>query len=182
MGITRIAIIMFVVAVVLGPLYSVEGYSPVSNVISELAAQRTPHNYIMASAFLALGAAVVAQGISAFRRPLLPFVAFGISFGAAGLFGHKPIDPEVPYSSWVDAAHSALATVSGVSLTAGFLWQAVAARLQWYRWLSAALVLVCVGMPLLMLQYPHYQGLVQRVMYLLVFAWLWVYYPRRAHA
>lgn len=182
MEITRIAIVMFVLAVVLGPLYSVGGYSAVSNVISELAAQRTPHNYIMASAFLALGAAVVAQGVSAFRRPLLPFVVFGVSFGAAGLFGHKPIVPDVPYSVWVDAAHSALATVSGVSLTVGFLWQAFVARVQWYRWLSAALALACVGMPLLMLRLPHYQGLVQRVMYLLVFAWLWVYYPRRAHA
>ena len=182
MGITRIAIIVFAVAVVLGPFYTAEGYSPVSNVISELAAQRTRGNYIMASAFLTLGGAIVAQGVSAFRRTLLPFIVFGAFFGAAGLFGHKPITTGVPYSAWVDSTHSALATLSGVALTVGFCWQAAVARAHWYRWLSVALALACVGLPLLMLQQPQYQGLVQRVMYLLVFAWFWVYYPRTTHA
>lgn len=182
MPMTRIAIVVFVVAVVLGPLYTAEGYSPVSNLISELAAQRTPRNYIMAAAFLILGVAILAHGFSALRRPLLPFMAFGLFFGAAGLFGHKPIIPDVPYSPSMHAAHSALATLSGVALTVGFGWQAVEARTRSYRWLCTALAVVCVGMPLLMLQQPHYQGLVQRIMYLLVFAWFWIYYPRRGNA
>jgi hypothetical protein len=33
---------------------------------------------------------------------------------------------------------------------------------------------------MLMLVSPSYQGVVQRVMYLLVFARLWAYYPRSA--
>lgn len=179
---TRIAIIVFVIAVAVGPFYTADGYSPVSNVISELAAQRTQGNYIMASAFLILGAAIVAQGVSAFHRSLIPFMVFGASFGAAGLFGHRPITTGVPYISWVDATHSALATVAGVALTIGFGWQAAAARTLWYRWICAALALACIGLPLLMLQQPQVQGLVQRAMYLLVFVWFWVYYPRTANA
>jgi hypothetical protein len=31
-----------------------------------------------------------------------------------------------------------------------------------------------------MLTLPQYQGLVQRLMYLSVFAWLWAFYPRKA--
>ncbi len=30
-----------------------------------------------------------------------------------------------------------------------------------------------------MLAFPAIQGLVQRVMYLLIFSWLWVFYPAR---
>jgi hypothetical protein len=179
MRLTRLAIVAFVIATALGPSYTAEGYSLVVNVISELAAQGTPHNYIMASAFVALGAAIVVDGARAFRRALLPFMAFGLAFGAAGLFGHKPITPGVAYSGWVDATHSALATVSGVALTVGFGWQAAAAKFPRYRWLFAALAVACIGMPLLMLQAPQYQGLVQRVMYLFVFCWLWVFYPQQ---
>jgi hypothetical protein len=44
------------------------------------------------------------------------------------------------------------------------------------------LAVVCVAWPMLMLGAPAYQGITQRVMYLLVFAWLLFCYPRRAHA
>ena len=182
MGTTRVAIALFVAVAALGPIYSAQGYSPVANVISELAAQNTPRNYLMSAAFVALGTAVIYDGVKAFHRSLLPFMLFGIAFAAAGLFGHKPISDAVPYSAWLDTAHSALATASGIALTVGFLWQAAAARPTTYRLLSAALAMVCVVLPLLMLNLPGYQGLLQRVMYLLVFAWLWVYYPRTADA
>lgn len=179
---TRIAILFFIAAVALGPLYTVDGYSPVSNVISELAAQNTPRSYIMAVAFVLLGAAIVIEGATAFRRSLIPFMAYGLFFGAAGLFGHRPITPGLPYSEWVDATHSGLATASGIALTIGFAWQAVLAREPFYRWTAGALALACVGMPLLMLWQPSSQGVVQRAMYLLVFSWLWAYYPRRVRA
>ena len=40
------------------------------------------------------------------------------------------------------------------------------------------LALACMGLPLLMLALPAWQGAVQRVMYLLVFGWLFAFYPR----
>ena len=182
MGTTRVAITLFVVVAAFGPLYTADGYSPVVNVISELAAQNTPRNYLMAIAFVALGSAVVYDSTKAFHRSLLPFMLFGVAFGAAGLFGHRPISSAVPYTVWLDTAHSALAATSGFALTVGFLWQAVAARSIAHRLFSASLAIVCVALPLLMLNLPQYQGLIQRAMYLFVFSWLWVYYPRRSHA
>jgi hypothetical protein len=179
---TRIGIVLFVLAVAAGPLYTVGGYSTSSNLISELAAQNTPRNYLMASAFVLLGAGILADGLRAFRRSLLPFLAFGVLFGAAGLFGHKPIVQGTPYVPWVDAAHSLLATLSGVSLTIGFAWQAVAGRTPGYRWGAGAIAVLCIGLPLSMLALPAHQGSIQRLMYLVVFAWLWRFYPRRAQA
>jgi hypothetical membrane protein len=182
MGKTRIAIVVFVTAVVLGPLYTAPGYSPIANTISQLAAQNTPHNYLMAISFLILGAAIIFEGVTRFRGPLVPFIAFGAFFGAAGVFGHRPISGDVPYSSWVDATHSALATLSGVALTLGFMWQALRARSAAHRLLSATLAAVCVVFPLLMLNASVYQGAIQRAMYLIIFAWLWAYYPNKTHA
>jgi hypothetical protein len=48
--------------------------------------------------------------------------------------------------------------------------------------MAAGLALACVGLPLLMLAQPAVQGAIQRVMYALVFAWLFAYFPRRTAA
>ena len=45
------------------------------------------------------------------------------------------------------------------------------------RLVALSLAALCVALPLAMLNVPAYQGLIQRFMYLLVFAWLWLYYP-----
>ena len=175
---TQWGVLAFVAAAALGPLYTAPGYSVLSNVISELAAQNTPRNAIMVVAFLLLGGAVALDGLQPARAPRMPFVVFGLAFAAAGLFGHKPITPGVPYLAWVDTVHSQLATVSGIALTVGFGWQA-ALRGPWsQRLLAGVLALAFMGLPLLMLALPAWQGAVQRVMYLLVFGWLFAFYPR----
>jgi hypothetical protein len=85
-------------------------------------------------------------------------------------------------NQWDQMLYRDVRVANGGSLTVGFLWQAAAAHPTAYRLLSAVLAVICVALPLLMLNLPRYQGLVQRLMYLLVFAWLWVYYPRTADA
>jgi hypothetical membrane protein len=177
---TRWAIGLFVLLVIAGPLYTAPGYSVAANVISELAAQNTAGNVFMAAGFVLLGLAIVADGLAHRRPPLLPFIAFGLCFGAAGVLGHRPITPGVDFVPWVDSAHSLLATLSGISLTVGFAWQSRVAPGPRQRLVAAALAVLCVALPLLMLAVPAWQGLIQRAMYSAVFAWLWVYYPLRA--
>jgi len=179
---TRAAIALFVVVAALGPMYTARGYSPTTNVISELAAQNTPGNHFMATAFVFLGAALLYDSLKEFHLSLLPFMLFGAAFGAAGVFGHKPISEGVPYSVAFDTVHSILATASGVALTIGFVWQAIAASSSIQKGIAAALALACTTLPMLMLSFPQGQGLVQRVLYLLVFTWLWAHYPQNVHA
>ncbi len=146
------AALVFALALLLGPLYTVPGYSPAAHVISQLAAQNTPNNVLMAAAFVLLGAAVAIDGLGARRREWLPFVGFGLAFGSAGLFGHRPIDPAVPYVAWMDQVHSVAAALSGVALTAGCACQALRtdpdSGTRWRRWMAAGLALTCVGLPL----------------------------------
>ena len=92
MSLTRAGIALFMAAVAFGPLYTVPGYSMTQHVISQLAAQHTPGNGIMATAFVLLGTAIVVDGLRApRRRQAWPFIAFGLAFALAGLFGHRPI-------------------------------------------------------------------------------------------
>ena len=182
MRITRAVIIIFGLTVAAAPLYAVTGYSSVRNLISELGAQNTPHNYVMVIAFVAFGSGVAFDGLRSFDRALGPFVAFGVFMAAAGLFGHKPAAADVPYVPWVHAAHSVLATCAGVSITAAFVWQAIRQSAPVRRVVAAVLAILCCVLPLAMLALPSVQGAIQRLMYSLIFAWLWFYYPRSARA
>lgn len=182
MRFTRLGIAIFAVAVVAGPLYTVPGYSAVGNLISELGAQNTPRNYLMSVAFVALGAGIVADGLRSFHRALAPFIAFGFFMALVGFFSHKPINPAVPYATWAHTAHGALATSAGIAITVGFAWQSFRQQGLSRRVVAALLAVASLALPLAMLSWPAYQGATQRLMYFLVFLWLWVYYPPRTHA
>ena len=182
MSATRAGIVLFVLAVAAGPLYTAPGYSVVANLVSELAAQHTPRNFLMSGAFLALGAGIVFDGWRSFSRALIPFVAFGGFMALAGLFGHRPITPGVDYVEWVHAAHSALGTAAGIAITFAFAWQALSQPTPARRIVAGGLAVLCFALPLAMLSFPGAQGVIQRLMYLLVFAWLWLYYPKRVRS
>jgi hypothetical membrane protein len=182
MGLTRIGIAIFALAVIAGPLYTVHGYSAVGNLISELAAQNTPWNFLMGAAFVAVGAAIVADGARTSQRALVPFMTFGFFMALAGVFGHKPIDPTVPQTAWAHTVHGALGTAAGISLSVAFAWQAFRQTGRAQRLVAATLAVLCFALPMAMLSLPEFQGAIQRAMYLLVFAWLWQYYPRLAQS
>lgn len=179
---TRVGIVLFVLAVAAGPLYTVPGYSITENLISELAAQNTPGNWIMAVAFVALGAGIIADGARRYSRQLAPFMAFGAFMALVGLFGHKPTAADVPYIAWVHSTHSALATAAGFCITIAFAWQALRQPSWSQRLFAGVLAVVCVALPLAMLSYPAVHGAIQRIMYALIFVWLWANYPGNPRA
>jgi len=174
---SRTGILVFSAAVLAGPFYTVDGYSVVQNVVSELGAQNTKNSSVMLTGFLALGLGLVVDGMRRFQWSALPFIAFGVFMALAGLFAHKPLAPSVPFSEATHAVHSALASLAGVAVTVGLVWYAIRARSTWRRGTAVVLGALCVVLPLGMLAVPPYQGLIQRAMYLLVFAWLWAYFP-----
>jgi hypothetical membrane protein len=169
--------VIFVLVVAAGPLYTAPGYSAVANLISELAAQNTPRNFLMSGAFMALGAGIVVDGLRPFSRARAPFVAFGIFMALAGLFGHRPITAGVSHVEWVHGVHSALGTAAGIAITIAFAWQALRQPTPAGRIVAGVLAVLCFALPLAMLSFPAVQGAIQRLMYLLAFAWLWLFYP-----
>jgi hypothetical membrane protein len=95
---TRVGIAIFVLAVVFGPLYTVDEYSTFSSLISELGAQQTKNNFIMIIAFVILGGSIVIDGVKKFQVALLPFILFGVAMAIVGMFPHKPIDTSLAFN------------------------------------------------------------------------------------
>ena len=177
MNATRFGILFFASAALAGPWYTVEGYSTVSNLISQLGAQQTQNNWVMVIGFLALGCGIIADSIRRFSRRVLPFTFFGLFMALAGIFAHKPLPPVIEYNEFAHQAHSVLATLAGISITVGLLWYAAAAASIRSRITGITLAVLCFALPLCMLVFPDFQGLIQRFMYLLIFSWLWVCFP-----
>ena len=177
MNSTRIGILFFASAAIVGPWYTVEGYSAVSNLISQLGAQNTQNNWVMVIGFLALGCGIITDSIRRFSRRVLPFTLFGLFMALAGIFAHKPLPPVIEYNEFAHNAHSVLATLAGISITVGLVWYAATAASKHSRITTITLAVLCLVLPLCMLVFPSYQGLIQRFMYLLIFSWLWICFP-----
>ena len=177
MPLSRLGIAIFALAVVLGPLYTVADYSVVRNLISELGAQHTQNNFIMIIAFISLGAGIAIDGIKAFKLSFVPFILFGVTMAIVGLFPHKPIDVTLSYNSTLHNLHGILASVAGTFITIGFIWQGILARSR-QRIVCFYMAIVAIVFPILMLNFPNLQGIVQRLMYLQILGWMWMKYPR----
>ena len=173
---TRVGIAIFAFAVILGPVYTVDEYSVVSNLISELGAQHTQNNFIMIIAFVLLGGGIVIDGIRRFRVTLLPFILFGLTMAIVGLFPLKPIDTSLVFNSTYHNLHGIIASVAGTVITVGFIWQGFLTNGR-QRIFCFYMAVVAIVFPILMLAIPSYQGITQRLMYLQVLGWLWAKYP-----
>jgi hypothetical membrane protein len=173
---TRGGIAVFGVAVLCGPLYTVDSYSVVSNLISELGAQHTPNNFIMVAAFIVLGGGIFFDGMRRLRPDVLPLMLFGLAMTVVGIFPHKPLDSSLSFNVLYHNLHGITASVAGTLITIGFIWQGIRTNgIQ--RIICFYLAGVALIFPLLMLRFPDYQGLIQRIMYLQILGWMWIYYP-----
>lgn len=161
----------------IGPFASHPDYSSIRHSLSELAGQAMPNAWIMRSGFVAFGGAVLLASLMRLRSsPAVfgPLAAFGAAMLAAAIWSHLPIPPLVGGSKAEDALHSLAATGMGVAFA-----MACGARL-WTRrqigpdGLSALGLLVSVAIPLVMFQAPEIAGLVQRIMFLISFVWIFV--------
>jgi hypothetical membrane protein len=177
--ITTLSILTFAAVVLAGPAYTVDGYSAVSNLISELGAQKTKNNYIMIFGFIALGSGIVTASLKQISHPQIPFMLFGLFMVAAGVFPHKPIDPALEYNATFHSLHGASAMLAGISITIGFVWQGVLSKQTGSKLICFYLAVVCFAFPVLMLKIPEYRGLVQRLMYVQVLGWIALKYPEK---
>lgn len=172
---TRAGIFIFALVVLLGPLYTVQKYSFVSNLISELGAQHTPNNFIMISAFIALGGGIAFDGIKRFRKPILPFILYGLSMALVGIFPHKPIDATINYNALYHDLHGINASIAGTLMTIGLLWQGFVMN-GLHRIICFYMAGVSIIFPIFMLSFPNYQGIIQRVIYFQILGWVWFKY------
>lgn len=173
----KLGILIFAATILLGPLYTVEGYSVIANTISELGAQMTRNNCVAIIGFVAFGLGIAIEWSRHRMWATTPFLLFGIFIAAAGLSPHKPIDPGIAYDETIHWLHSVMASASGVAVTLGILWQGFRENVTQKRIVAFYMAGICLILPMAMFALPELQGLIQRLMYFQVFVWLWFFFP-----
>ena len=178
----KLGILIFAAAILLGPFYTVEGYSVIANTVSELGAQMTRNNFVAIIGFTAFGLGIVIEWLRHRSWVTIPFLLFGIFIIAAGLLPHRPINLAVPYNEIIHRLHSVMASAGGIAVTLGFLWQGLRESAIKKRIFDLYMASICLIMPMAMFSIPEFQGLIQRLMYVQVFIWMWFFFPNGRNA
>ena len=171
-----VAYITFVI--ILAHLLSPESYDWTINTISDLAAQGYQRSWIMQAGFIGFGVMVILAGLIHWRREgkwklrHVPVMLYGLAILFSGIFSTAPFRSGVTYSQTEASIHSICATVAGVALSLGILLFALSDQPVWRRWVHAAFLVMITLISVLFALLSQYAGAVQRLLYLVGFAWL----------
>lgn len=151
---------------------SFPGYSILSNTTSHLGAQGSPYSWIMNIIFISLGLMAIRVTYSTrIRYHQVMGAIFGLSLVAAGFFQHAPLVDSVPVNQLQDRIHSLFATSTGFSFTllaAGHGFISTGPQ----RTAGIVMAMVAVIISIAMGIFPAISGLLQRIMFVSAFGWL----------
>ncbi len=168
---------IFVLTIVVAHVFATHGYEWTKNTISDLGAQGYDRKLIMQFGFLAFGltltAGVLYKGLTWRTMPIL---MYGLCVGLTGVFCTKPFFDLDHYSEIQSMIHSALAQLAGVSFTIGILVQSFFTNHKREKWIHLTFFVLVIGLSASFGLVNHYQGIVQRLLYLTSFIWLIGFY------
>jgi hypothetical protein len=153
------------------------GYSWISRTISESAAQGLAGGWLGRLGFLLFGLSVLLLA-DVCRRDWGPWgtalhAAFGVLMTAVAAFSHQPWQAGVPFDRTEDLLHSIAATGMGLAFAAGVVAVVLerARRRRRLGFLDVMAVAASVAIPLAMSAAPSADGLLQRLMFGVAYAW-----------
>jgi hypothetical protein len=153
------------------------GYSWISQTTSESAAQGLAGAWLARLGFLLFGLAVLLLA-DASRRGWGPWgtalhTAFGALMTAAAAFSHRPWQAGVPIDRTEDLLHSIAATAMGLAFAAGVVAVMLERMRRGRSWrvMDVLAVAAAVAIPLAMSAAPSVDGLLQRLMFAVAYAW-----------
>ncbi len=176
------AVVYFIAVIVLAHFFVPPMYDWTQNTVSDLASQGHTYKWIMQTGFTGFGLLLTWGVIFHFnknnRAYFLLFVAvYGLSILMSGIFCTAPVDPSMTYSVSEAKLHSMFATIAGIAMSLGILWQFAVSSNHRQRWTRFAFFILVIGISglfglaenhLLMID----KGIVQRILYLVGLAWL----------
>ncbi len=166
--------LVFFVVIFLLPFVSFAEYSIISNTTSHLGAQKAPFNWVMNLVFVALGGLVIFDSNLVFRNfyfQRVCLIVFGIGLIGSGLFPHRSLVGETNNIT-LDYWHSLFATLTGIGF-AFFAFSVIFIVSQkWLKWSAIAVFIVSILVPILMVHFEGFQGLLQRFMMITALLWL----------
>ena len=177
-----IAVLYFVAVIVLAHFFVPPIYDWTQNTISDLASQGHTYKWIMQAGFIGFGSFLTASSVYYFwqnkKRYFLWLVAgYGFSILITGFFCAAAIDPSIEYSLQEASIHSMFATIAGMCMSLGILWQVITSSTPRERWMRILFLVLVMGISALFgLAENHMleigKGIVQRALYLAGLAWL----------
>ena len=183
-----LAVLYFIAVIVLAHFFIPPNYDWTQNTISDLASQGHIYKWIMQVGFVGFGLLLTAGSAYYFwqnkKRYFLWLVAgYGLSVLVTGFYCAAAIDPSIEYSLQEAGIHSMFATIAGVCMSLGIVWQVVTSSTRRELWTRIIFLVLVMGISALFGLAENYileigKGIVQRALYLSGLAWL-VYEERQ---
>ncbi|KAF0222035.1 MAG: hypothetical protein FD133_1511 [Erysipelotrichaceae bacterium] len=155
--------------------FSFPGYSILKNTTSHLGAQGSPNGWIMNIVFVSLGIESIWIALQTKIRYHQFFgVIFGLSLVMTGIFQHAPLITSIPVNHLQDILHSLFASITGFSFTllaAGHGFMSDGSQ----RIVGIFMAMLAIFLSFAMFSVPEIMGLLQRIMFLSAFGWLFFY-------
>ena len=170
---TFVYILLLLAAFVL-PYFSAEGYNVVRHSLSELGAQSAPNGWMMNAVFILLSAVTAWLGTIVLRRFWLPFYLlcfFVISLGLTAIYHHAPIT-ETLYLEREHVMHSIFSTITGVVFSVYCVAMLLTLQHRLDKALAFFMLCLAVGLSLLIVIFPDFTGVFQRVLFFTAFGWI----------
>lgn len=165
-------------ALALAPLLLPASYSWIDHTTSESGAQGVEGAWLARAGFVLFGVAVlglVGTARDRLGRPgSLLLGLFGVAMFMIAVFSNRPWEAGVPFDATEDLLHSIGASTIGVAFAAGVVAVAIhQRRIDQRAPLATHVVAVAAAtiLPLGMLAFPNADGLLQRLMFAVAYAW-----------
>lgn len=172
-----IATILFVIFIITAHLFSSDNYDWTKNTISDLGAQGYSRKLIMQTGFLVFGLTlafgIALNGIS-WRT--VPILLYGLCVALTGIFCTKPFTDPGTYSTTQATLHSTFAQIAGVTFSIGILIQMFFAEGNYSKYMHLVFFVLVIGLSMTFGLVNNYQGIIQRLLYVVSFIWLIKYY------
>lgn len=166
-----------IAALAIAPAVMPTGYSWVSQTTSESAAQGVRGAWVARLGFVLFGLSVILLAFTC-RRRWGPWAAslhgaFGALMTSAAAFSHRPWIPGANFDRTEDLLHSVAASSMGVAFALGVVAAALSRNRRDPRWrvLDVVAVVSSVAIPLGMSAWPALGGALQRLMFVVAYAW-----------
>jgi hypothetical protein len=165
------------VALATAPALMPPGYSWVSHTTSESAAQGVQGAWLARIGFVVLGLSVIL--LTTFRQQrwgpwaTALHAGFGALLIAAAVFSHRPWIAGEDFDHVEDVLHSIAATAMGFAFVGGVVVTALGRSRgdTWPRTFDIMAVAASVAVPLGMAARPDIEGVLQRLMFVVAYAW-----------
>ena len=165
------------VALAVAPALMPASYSWVAHTTSEAGAQGVPGAWLARVGFVAFGLGVLAlsglAGHSWSRLAVSMHAAFAVLMIAAAAFSARSWEAAAAYDATEDLLHSVAATAMGFAFAFGVLAVAWQVRREGggVRWLDVAALAASVLLPLAMMGWEEFAGVLQRSMFVVAYLW-----------